>query len=173
MNQARALIIAGPNGAGKTSFSREFLPREGHCPTYINADLIAAGLSPFDPTKSTIQAAKLMIQAIDNSVQARQDFAVETTLSGRSYIGMISAWKRSGFQVGIIFLRLPSVELAVNRVRLRVLQGGHHVEESVIRRRFTNGWKNFTEFYQILADDWRLYDASQTPPNLIAVKGPT
>lgn len=142
MNSPRALIIAGPNGAGKTTFSRQFLPREGHCPTYINADLIAAGLSPFDPAKSAIRAAKLMAQAIETAVQARQDFAVETTLAGRSYIGMISSWKRAHFQVGIVFLRLPSVELAIERVRLRVLQGGHHIDDSVIRRRFANGWKN-------------------------------
>lgn len=168
----RALIIAGPNGAGKTTFAKEFLPREGHCLTFINADLIAAGLSPFAPGLATIQAAKLMARAIDNAVAQRQDFAVETTLAGRSYLNLIRGWQTRGYRVGLIFLRLPNADLAVERVRLRVQLGGHDIPEDVIRRRFVNGWANFTTLYQPLVDGWDLYDASTMPPVLIdASKG--
>lgn len=166
MTRPRALIIAGPNGAGKTTFAREFLPHEGRCRTFINADLIAAGLAPFAPETASLQAAKLMAQAIDAAVAARSDFAVETTLSGRSYLGLISAWKRAGYQVGLFFLKLPDVEMAVERVRIRVRQGGHDIPEVVIRRRFVQGWDNYQHLYRPLASDWRLYDASVLPPTL-------
>lgn len=171
MNQPRALIIAGPNGAGKTTFSRQFLPHEGRCLTFINADLIAAGLSPFDPARAVVQAAKLMARAIDTAVAAHIDFAVETTLAGRSYLGLMRGWKASGYHIGIVFLRLPSADLAVDRVCLRVQQGGHDIPEPVIRRRFAQGLANFTDLYRPLADGWRIYDANQTPPQLIDFGG--
>jgi len=171
MNSPRALIIAGPNGAGKTTFSRQFLPHEGRCLTFINADLIAAGLSPFDPARVAVQAAKIMATAINEAVAARQDFAVETTLAGRSYLGLIRAWKSNGYHVGIVFLRLPSADLAVDRVCLRVRQGGHDIPEPVIRRRFTQGWTNFTDLYRPLVDGWRIYDANEAPPQLIDFGG--
>lgn len=171
MSQPRALIIAGPNGAGKTTFSKEFLPREGHCLIFINADLIAAGLSPFDPARAAIPAAKLMAQTINDTVDKRLDFAVETTLAGRSYLGLIRTWHAAGYRVGVIFLRLPTVDLAIERVRLRVQQGGHNIPEDVIRRRFTQGWVNFDTLYRPLVNDWRLYDASVQIPQLIDSKG--
>ena len=171
MNRPRALIIAGPNEAGKTTFSRQFLPHEGHCPSFINADLIAAGLSPFDPARVAVQAAKLMARAIDEAVAERRDFAVETTLAGRSYLGLIRAWKSAGYHVGMVFLRLPSADLAVDRVSLRVRQGGHDIPEPVIRRRFDHGWTNFMELYRPLADGWRIYDANEAPPQLIDFGG--
>ena len=143
MNPHRALLIAGPNGAGKTTFAREFLPREGHCPTFINADLIAAGLSPFDPARATVQAARLMVGAIADSVARRQDFCIETTLAGRNYLRQMTTWKAAGYGVGMFFLRLPSADLAVQRVRLRVAQGGHDIPQDTIRRRFDLGWANF------------------------------
>lgn len=166
-NPPRALIIAGPNGAGKTTFAKEFLPREGHCLTFINADLIAAGLSPFAPGLAAIPAAKLMARAINDAVAQRLDFAVETTLAGRSYITLIRQWQSNGYRVGLIFLRLPTADLAVERVRHRVRQGGHDIPEDVIRRRFVNGWANFTTLFQPLVDGWELYDASTMPPTLI------
>ncbi len=167
MTRPRALIFAGPNGAGKTTFAKEFLPQEGHCLRFINADLIAVGLSPFEPARAAIQAAKLMVQAIDEAARLRHDFAVETTLSGRSYLGLIRDWQAAGYQIGLLFLQLPSADLAVERVRLRVQQGGHDIPEAVIRRRFTQGWSNFTDHYRQLVDVWRLYDASALPARLI------
>ncbi len=170
MSQPRALIIAGPNGAGKTTFAKEFLPKEAHCLTFINADLIAAGLSPFAPAIVAVRAAKLMAQSIDETVAKRLDFAVETTLSGRSYLGLIADWCTCGYHIGLIFLQLPTADLALARVRLRVQQGGHDIPQAVIRRRFTQGWDNFINLYRPLVDDWRLYDASRSAPLLIDQK---
>jgi predicted ABC-type ATPase len=166
----RAFIIAGPNGAGKTTFAKAFLPREGRCLTFINADLIAAGLSPFDPARAAIPAARLMAQAIDEAVRDRVDFAVETTLAGRSYLGLIKAWQAAGYHVALVFLRLADPELAVRRVAFRVQQGGHDVPEDVIRRRWSAGWHHFISDYQPLVDDWQLYDASTFPAVLLETK---
>ena len=167
MSHPRVLIIAGPNGAGKTTFARDFLPWDVQCLAFINADLIAAGLSPFAPETAALPAAKLMAQAIDTAAAARRDFAVETTLSGRSYLGLIRQWQAAGYRVGLVFLRLPNVDLAVERVRLRVKHGGHNIPDEVIRRRFAQGWVNFQDLYRPLVDAWHLYDASTLPPHVI------
>lgn len=167
MNPPRALIIAGPNGAGKTTFAKQFLPREGGLTRFINADLIAAGLSPFAPETMAVRAAKLMVEAMGEMVRKRADFAIETTLSGRSYLGLVNSWQAIGYRVGLVFLTLPSPELAIQRVRLRVRQGGHDIPEDVIRRRFERGWLNFESAFKPLVDDWRLYDASVKPAFLI------
>jgi predicted ABC-type ATPase len=164
---SRALIIAGPNGAGKTTFAREFLPREGHCPEFINADLIALGLAPFDPERAALKASRLMAEAIEEAVVRRSDFAVETTLAGRSYLGLIRRWKEAGYQVGLVFLRLPSVEMAIARVLTRVQQGGHDIPEPVIRRRFERGWIHFQLHYRHAVDAWMLYDASGPQATLV------
>ena len=111
----RALIIAGPNGAGKTTFAREFLPAEGHCPTFINADLIAIGLSPFRPDAAVVEASRLMLEHVRRSVAKRNDFAVETTLAGRAYLRFITEWQAAGYEADLRFLHLPSTDLAVER----------------------------------------------------------
>ena len=129
-SQPRAIIIAGPNGAGKTTFAREFLPVEGECPTFINADLIAEGLSPFKPEAMAIEASRLMLERVRQVVASREEFAVETTLAGRAYLRMIHEWQSVGYQVELMFLQLPSADLAVERVRQRVAQGGHNIPES-------------------------------------------
>jgi predicted ABC-type ATPase len=164
----RIVIIAGPNGAGKTTFAREFLPREAECPDFINMDLIAAGLSPFDPPRAALRAGRLMLVEIARRVRAGESFAFETTLSGRNYARLIPQWKSVGYHVKLIFLSLPSAELAVARVAARVAQGGHDVAESVIRRRFDSGLRNFEEIYRRLVNSWALYDNSQPEPRLIA-----
>ena len=163
----RALIIAGPNGAGKTTFAREFLPAEGHCPTFINADLIAEGLSPFRPEQRAVEASCLMLEHVRQQVARREDFAIETTLAGRAYRRMIREWQNVGYQVEIMFLELPSAELAVERVRQRVTQGGHNIPEADVRRRFDRGIENFRQVYCKIVDAWQVYDASQWPPVLI------
>jgi predicted ABC-type ATPase len=167
----RALIIAGPNGAGKTTWAMQYLPRSGPRPVYLNADLIAAGLSPFAPERVAVQAARLMAQAIADAATAREDFTVETTLAARSYLGLIREWRAAGYAVGLVFLRLPSVEIALERVRQRVRQGGHHIPDDVVRRRFDLGWQNFEQAYRSLVDDWQVYDANVFPPLLIASGG--
>jgi len=163
----RALIIAGPNGAGKTTFAREFLPTEGQCLRFINADLIAAGLSPFEPERANISAMRLMAEMVRDCVEKRQDFAVETTLAGRTYANMIRQWKQAGHVVKIVFLRLDSADMAVARVRHRVSLGGHNIPEPVIRRRYEQGWRNFQDMYKGMVDSWQVYDAMKTPPVLI------
>jgi len=163
----RIVIIAGPNGAGKTTFAQEFLLREADCPDFINADLIARGLSPFAPGRAAIQAGKVMLDQIAGKVLRGESFAFETTLSGRNYTRHIPRWRKAGYHVKLIFVGLPSPELAVARVKIRVAQGGHDVPENVIRRRFEAGLKNFSEPYRGLVDSWALYDSSTKPIRLI------
>ncbi|HEU0219994.1 MAG TPA: zeta toxin family protein [Gallionella sp.] len=162
----RIVIIAGPNGAGKTTFAREFLPNEAHCPNFVNADLIAAGLSPFAPELAAFKAGRLMLGEIANHVKHGESFAFETTLSGLTYAQMIPAWRSLGYTVELAFLSLPDVEMAMERVAMRVRQGGHNVPEEIIRRRFAHGIKNF-ERYKLLVDSWQLYDNSSIPAILI------
>ena len=116
MPAKKIVIIAGPNGAGKTTFAREFLPNEAECSVFINADLIAAGLSPFEPERAAIKAGKLMLTSIKGAVNLQHSFAFETTLSGRSYLQHISDWRLQGYRVKLIFLELPSVDIALSRV---------------------------------------------------------
>ncbi len=160
----RAIIIAGPNGSGKTTFASEFLDSEGRCPVFINADLIATGISPFRPESMAIEASRLMLEHIRQRVAKRMDFAVETTLAGRAYLRMIREWRKVGYQVELIFLQLPS---AVERVRHRVLQGGHNIPEMDIRRRFDRGIDNLHKYYRSAVNAWQVFDASQWPPILI------
>ena len=168
MKGKNIIIIAGPNGAGKTTFAREFLPQEADCPTFINADLIAQGLSPFRPEAAAVRAGRIMLEMIADCVRRGESFAIETTLSGRGYARMIAEWKEAGFAITIFFLELPTVELAVQRVADRVAQGGHDIPEAVIRRRFAAGKRNFLILYKPLADAWRHYDNAAEKPMLLA-----
>ncbi|MGB8410813.1 MAG: Zeta toxin family protein, partial [Gallionella sp.] len=144
-----------PNGAGKTTFAREFLPNEAHCPNFVNADLIAAGLSPFEPDLAAFKAGRLMLEEIAGHAKRGESFAFETTLFGLTYAQMIPAWRSSGYAVELAFLSLPDIEMAIERVANRVKQGGHNVPEGVIRRRFAHGIANF-ERYKLLVDSWQL-----------------
>ena len=148
----RVLIIAGPNGAGKTTFARQFLPREGDCTNFVNADLIAAGLSPFRPEVAAIPAGRIMLAEIARLFSEGNNFAFETTLSGRTYAKMIPKWQSADYSVEMIFLKLNSVRLAEARVRDRVRQGGHSIPLDVIRRRFQAGWANFETLYRPLVN---------------------
>jgi len=163
----RALVIAGPNGPGKTTFAAEFLPTDAGVLAFVNADLIAAGLSPFDPARAAVRAGRLMVRAIEEHVARDEDFAFETTLAGRRYARAIPRWQARGYRVGIVFLALPSAEFAIARVAMRVRQGGHAVPDDVVRRRFAAGRENFERVFKALVDDWRLYDNSGAGPVLI------
>jgi predicted ABC-type ATPase len=165
--ESKIVIIAGPNGAGKTTFAREFLPKEAVCPIFVNIDLIAEGLSPFVPDAAAIRAGRIMLQEIAGHLRRRESFAFETTLSGQLYARRIPRWRRTGYRVKLIFLALESVDMAIQRVRVRIRQGGHGVPENVIRRRFTAGWRNFNSLYKYLVDAWVLYDNSGEKPVLI------
>jgi len=163
----KIIIIAGPNGAGKTTFARDFLPAEAKTLRFINADLIAAGMAPFNPESAAFKAGRLMLQEIDECVAAGHDFAFETTLSGLSYLRKIKRWQTLGYQVKLWFLSLPSEDVAVSRVAQRVLQGGHNIPEKVIRRRYQAGLNNFNQRYSRVVDSWMLYDNYGMVPGLI------
>lgn len=164
----KIVIIAGPNGAGKTTFAREFLPREAECPDFINVDLIAAGLSPFDPDRAALRAGRLVIEEIKRRVLAGESFAFETTLAGRNYARLIPQWRAAGYYVKLIFLSLPTADVAVARVAARVAQGGHNIPEEVIRRRFDAGLRNFDGLYRKLVDTWVVYENSGPAPVPVA-----
>ena len=163
MPSKKVIIIAGPNGAGKTTFALEYLPNEADCPVFVNVDLIAAGLSPFRPDAVSVRAARLMLEEINNHFRAGRNFAFETTLSGRGYVRMIRKWRSDGYKTKLIFLSLSTPEEAIERVNLRVGQGGHYIPPGVIRRRFARGLKNFQNIYRHIVDYWQWIDNSGTP----------
>ena len=167
MSQKKILIIAGPNGAGKTTFAREFLPQEASCPTFVNADLIAAGFSPFAPEVAAMKAGRLMLQEIRSLASAGSNFAFETTLSGRGYVRLLRDWRSDGYEIKLFFLLLAKPEEAIARVTQRVAQGGHHVPDEVVCRRFHAGLQNFKEIYRYEVDFWHLYDNSSEELTLI------
>jgi len=162
----KIIIIAGPNGAGKTTFARNFLPQEAHTLHFINADLIAAGLAPFNPESVSFKAARLMLQELNESSEAGESFAFETTLSGMHYLRRIQSWQDQGYIVKLWFISLSSPELAISRVAERVSQGGHHIPKDVIRRRFAAGLKNLPK-YQKAVNSWAVYDGAHNPPKLM------
>jgi predicted ABC-type ATPase len=163
----RIIIVAGPNGAGKTTFAREYLLKEADCPDFINVDLIAAGLSPFDPDRAAIRAGRIMLSEIQRRIRKGESFAFETTLSGHVYARLIPRWRNAGYRVKLIFLSLPTPEIAIARVAARVAQGGHNVGSDVVRRRFHSGLRNFQDTYMDLVDEWWWYDNSDHTPQLI------
>ena len=161
-------IIAGPNGVGKTTFARTFLPKYADCKNFINADLIAQGMSPFSPESAAVRAGRLMLSEISFFAERRATFAFETTLSGRSYLRLIRQLKKQGYEVHFFFLWVKSVDVALSRVRERVLKGGHDVPEVVVRRRFGRSIRNFLPEYRRLDDSWYLFDNSAGTPEVVA-----
>ena len=162
----KIIIIAGPNGSGKTTFARTFLPDDAQCPRFINADLIAAGLSPFAPDTVAIRAGRLMLEEIASCVERGESFALETTLSGLSYLRHIRQWRAAGYHVSLFFLMLRDVQVAIARVAQRVRQGGHDIPEEIIRRRFAAGLRNL-KMYQSEVDAWATFDNVGEEPILI------
>jgi predicted ABC-type ATPase len=167
----RIIIIAGPNGAGKSTFAREFLPKEADCPLFVNADLIAAGLSPFAPEKAAVRAGRIMLTEIRRHAASGENFAFETTLAGRGYARLIPTWSAAGYSVHLYFLKLPDVAIAIARVAARVVQGGHDVPREDILRRFEKGWSNFERVYCPLVDRWTLYDNAGGAPRVLEEGG--
>jgi len=160
-------IIAGPNGAGKTTFAKEFLPHYAKCSNFVNADLIAAGLSPFSPANVSIKAGKLLLAEIDDFIGHKADFAFETTLAGKAYVNLIKEAKAKGYFVHIFFLWIPSLSLAKERIKQRVKQGGHHVPDVDVQRRLGRSLNNFFNLYMPLANAWDIFDNSAMNPVLV------
>lgn len=167
----RCIIIAGPNGAGKTTFARDYLPSIAKLTHFINADLIAGGISPLRPELAAITAGRLVLRELNRLVEAKAEFAFESTLSGRHYATRIADWKTQGYQIEMIYLRLASPQLALRRIASRVKQGGHNVPRADVVRRFYRGWTNFLDVYRPLADRWAIYENSESKPRLLE-RGP-
>ena len=168
MNMPNLYIIAGCNGAGKTTASYTVLPEMLNCREFINADEIARGLSPFDPERSAIEAGRFMLNKIEKLLQNKKDFAFETTLSSKSYVNKILKAKQIGFQTTLVFFWLDSVELAIERVKTRVLEGGHNIPKQVILRRYYAGLKNLFKLYIPICDYWMIFNNSKSPSEFIA-----
>jgi predicted ABC-type ATPase len=163
----RCIVIAGPNGAGKTTFARRYLPEDEGVVHFVNAGLLAIGLSPLKPGLAAMKAGRLVLQQLDHFAAKRVDFAFETTFSGLGYVRRIRAWKRAGYKIEIVYLKLQSTGLALRRIAARVREGGHDVPRSDVMRRFSRGWENFKRIYQTLADVWTVYDNSGREPRLL------
>lgn len=168
-HEPRCIVIAGPNGAGKTTFAREYLPREAGVIRFVNADLIASGLSPLRPELAARQGGRLVLTELERLVKAREDFAFESTLSGRTYLRLMTRWRARGYRIELVFLSLPSVELALQRIAARVRQGGHDVPRADVIRRFERSWVNFHSVYRTVADRWAVYDNAGDTPQLLEV----
>ena len=161
-------IVAGPNGAGKTTFAREFLPNYADCKNFINADLIAEGVSPFSPEAVAFRAGRLMLEEIELHARRMDSFGFETTLSGRNYLRLIRHLRSDGYKVHLFFLWVSTVDLALRRVRARVRGGGHDVPEAIVRRRFDRSIGNLLLRYRQLTDSWTIFDNSGEAPAVIA-----
>jgi predicted ABC-type ATPase len=160
-------ILGGCNGAGKTTLARELLPRLGLM-RFLNADEIARGLSPLDPSLTAFKAGRLLIEEARGLIAAKASFAIESTLSGKTYVTMIREAKAQGYRFLLHYIRIGSGDQAVGRVGLRVRIGGHDVPEDDIRRRFDRSRRHFIEDYVPLADEWVLWDNASPPPQRIA-----
>ena len=168
MQHPNLYIIAGPNGAGKTTAAYNLLPEVLHCPNFVNADEIARGLSPFAPEAVSFQAGRIMLQRIDELLPQKVDFAIETTLSTRSYVQLVRRAQALGYRVHLIFFFLESEEQAIARVAQRVKNGGHGIPEEDIRRRFTRGIYNLINLYMPICDNVHVYNNAHGDAILVA-----
>ena len=166
-------IIAGPNGAGKTTAAYNLLPEVLHCPNFVNADEIARGLSPFAPETVSFQAGRIMLQRIDELLPQKVDFAIETTLSTRSYVQLVRRAQALGYKVHLIFFYLENEEQAIQRVAQRVSNGGHNIPEEDIRRRFTRGIYNLINLYMTICNSVLVYNNAHGDAILIAKRSST
>jgi predicted ABC-type ATPase len=166
--QPTIYLIAGCNGAGKTTFAREFLPHEVNCLNFLNADLIAQGLSPLNTGAAAIKAGRLLLAEFRTFVAGRKTFAFESTLSGKTYVGLLRLARENGFQIHLHYLWLPNPAIAIARVRERVKKGGHNVPIADIRRRFGRSLLHFVRDYAPMAGRWAVWDNQTSPPHLMA-----
>jgi predicted ABC-type ATPase len=164
-------LIAGCNGAGKTTFAKEFLLKEVNCANFLNADYLALGLSPLSPELAMMKAGRLLLTEFRELVKRKETFALESTLSGKTYLRLLQKAKQNGFALHIHFLWLPSPVTAIGRVRERVRKGGHNVPAADIRRRFRRGLIHFIRDYAPLADWWTLWNNYENPTKLLADRG--
>lgn len=160
-------IIAGPNGAGKTTFALEYLPQVAQCLRFVNADLIAAGLSPLAPERELLAASRLFLSEIERCIAQREDFAFETTLAGRSYLKLVRRLQAEGWRVELIYLALPSMEMSKLRVAERVAHGGHDIPVADVERRFARSLYNVLNTFSAQVDACRCFMNSNATPELV------
>lgn len=166
------VVLGGPNGAGKSTAAPRLLRGSLRVDEFVNADTLAQGLSAFRPEDEALAAGRIMLARLEQLKELRKSFAFESTLASRSLIPRLQELRDAGYRVNVVFLWLPTVELALARVAERVKLGGHHVPDDVVRRRFTRGRDNFFEHYRRLSHRWKVYDASQlSGPKLVASGG--
>ncbi len=163
MANKNVYMIGGPNGAGKTSAAMTLLPGFLSINEFVNADNIASGLSPLNPDSMAVTAGKLMIKRIDSLIKEGKNFAFETTCAGRNHVNTLIKCKEAGYQTNLIFLWLPDEEIAVDRVKNRVQQGGHNIPENIIRRRYKTGLYNLVHLYIPNCDNVTIYDNAKMP----------
>ncbi|WP_395052588.1 zeta toxin family protein [Flavobacterium sp.] len=168
MKEKNIYIIAGCNGAGKTTASLTILPEILECKEFVNADNIAFGLSPFQPEKVSFEAGRIMLERIDSLLKLNQNFAFETTLSTKSYKNRLLKAKEEGYKIKLLFFWLPTVEMAINRVAIRVSEGGHNIPTEIIKRRYSRGIENLFKIYIPLCNEWAVFDNSDELPQLFA-----
>lgn len=169
--QPTIYVIAGCNGAGKTTFAREFLPNEVKCLRFLNADEIARGISPLKPSNGALQAGRLLLMQIEGCLRHRETFALESTLSGKTYIRLFRRARQLGYEIELHYLWLAKSSQAVARVRRRVSMGGHHVPAADIRRRFKRSLAHLLDDYLPLATRWAFWDGWTLPPKRLAISG--
>ena len=163
-------IIAGPNGVGKTTFADSYLPAEARQLEFVNADLIARGLSPYDPESALVEAGRIALKRTLDLIARKVDFTWETTMSGRSAAGWLSDARAAGYLLKAYFLWVSDPEITFRRIRQRVVEGGHYIAEEICRRRFPKTLRNFLILYRPLLDVWKLYDNGLPTPRLLAVE---
>ena len=160
-------IIAGPNGAGKTTYVRDFLGQEMRCREFVNADLIAAGLSPFAPDRAAFEAGRIMLRRLQELFERRENFSFETTLTGYGYVHLLRRMRTAGYRIRLDFLWIPDLEVTRARVKQRVAKGGHDIPDDVQQRRFGKGLRLLLAHYRPLIDYWRLFDNTGRNPYLV------
>ncbi len=165
------IIIGGPNGAGKSTAARRLLKGAMRVTEFVNADVIAQGLSAFEPEKVAISAGRIMLTRLRELAAKRENFAFETTLASRSFAPWIAELCASGYAFHLFYNWVPTPEFSIARVALRVQAGGHYVPDETIRRRYYGGVRNFFELYKPIATRWRCYDSSLDTPKIIAIGG--
>lgn len=161
------IVIGGHHGAGKTTFAREFLTTEGDCLRFLNTDEIARGLSPLDSSLSQRQAGRLLLDETRRLIGDQVDFALESTLSGKTQAKIIQNARDKHYHISLFYLWLPSAEESEKRVQQRVKEGGHDVPLDAIHRRFPRSYSNFFDLYLPLADEWSLWNASSIPARCV------
>lgn len=165
-------IIAGPNGAGKTTFALKYLPEVADCRNFVNADLIAAGMSPLAPERERVTASRLFLSEIERHIHARRDFGFETTLAGRGYLRLIRRLRADGWRIELIYLALPNAEMAKLRVAERVSHGGHDIPAADIERRFFRSLENlFTEYASLVDRTVCSLNSGETPEVVFTQQG--